>query len=163
MPHSSIEEIDIVDFIICPADLEENVFKPIYKTITSYVGNILQGAGDSVEAIIFVGELCSSVNLMDLVENICKRVGTRCINAFDRADFDYASFDPTLNGAIMKSIDKAKECDYIPRIELNVNSTSTNSTGDDLHEIFCLIGTFQLASVLFLRSLSSNHISRLHE
>lgn len=129
---------DTSEIIIYPADLEENVLKPIYILIINYLESILQGADDSVEAIVLMGELCRSVYLMELIEDICKRAGTKCIYPSHREYEMYNLRNLALNGAVIKSLDNLKGGDYIPKIELN--EKSVNSTGDDLHEIFLFIG-----------------------
>lgn len=118
------EKEDTFEMTIHPAELEENVLRPFCNLIVKYLRNILQGVGDSVESIIFVGQLCHSVYLMELVEDLCKGVGTKCIHG----NGAHIIFDPILNGAIRKSIDKVRGRDGIPEIELQESSKPINST-----------------------------------
>lgn len=95
-----IREEDFSEITLHHDEIEEYVLRPIYEQITNYLKNILRGAGASVETIIFVGELCFSVYLMELIGDICKRVGTK-FYTFNHKNESNGQFDTSLKGAVI--------------------------------------------------------------
>lgn len=92
---------------ILPNQLEENVLRPICDKIICYLESIMQGARDTIDAVVLAGGVCSSEYLVELIVNACKKTSTKLIFPCEEGGLQSVCFD-IVKGAILKSIDKVE-------------------------------------------------------
>lgn len=135
---SMIEKEDTTEIVIYPAEIEVSVFRPIFKLISNYFENIIGGVKNFVETVILVGELCRSVYLMELLEDISNREGIT-FYPFSNEKWGYGDFDISLRGALEKSVATLKGNECIPNIDLTGIDLPRDTQRDDLREAFFFV------------------------
>ncbi|CAO3628313.1 unnamed protein product [Mucor hiemalis] len=119
-----VEEKDIQSedrcmLIVSPVEVVKNVIKPVYERVTQYFQNVLRGAGDSIEAVILVGGFCNCVYLVELIQDTCKREGTKVVSFHAMRNPSLRKLYSISQGALVKSMDKISVDIRRPRVVLD--------------------------------------------